>query len=234
MQDLIHSVSMPDFMYTDHMKYMGIDYGTKRIGIAVSDDGGTIAFPRVVIQNTPKLFTELLDIIKSEFLTACSTAGIPDSCISIYSYDGFNNYLWSKRKKAKDAELLTSITFQVKFSSSIQMDKLIEKLDDEATKSFDIENTSHSRMTEYRKQVKVQAIKAARDKAVYLLEAIGEKPVVLVSVTELDEPVFPTTYYQYNSLYNNNYQDSMNSPSTDIIFKKIKIRSEVQVVYSIR
>jgi len=58
--------------------------------------------------------------------------------------------------------------------------------------------------------------------------------VVLVSVTELDEPVFPTTYYQYNSLYNNNYQDSMNSPSTDIIFKKIKIRSEVQVVYSIR
>lgn len=175
-----------------------------------------------------------LDIIKSEFLTACSTAGIPDSCISIYSYDGFNNYLWSKRKKAKDAELLTSITFQVKFSSSIQMDKLIEKLDDEATKSFDIENTSHSRMTEYRKQVKVQAIKAARDKAVYLLEAIGEKPVVLVSVTELDEPVFPTTYYQYNSLYNNNYQDSMNSPSTDIIFKKIKIRSEVQVVYSIR
>ena len=66
MQDLIYSVSMPDFMYTGHMKYMRIDYGTKRIGIAVSDDGGTIAFPRVVIQNTPKLFAELLDIIKSE------------------------------------------------------------------------------------------------------------------------------------------------------------------------
>ncbi len=45
---------------------MGIDYGTKRVGVALSDDGGTIAFPRVVIQNTPKLFTELLDLIKKE------------------------------------------------------------------------------------------------------------------------------------------------------------------------
>jgi len=33
------------------MKYLGIDYGTKRIGLAVSDDNGEMAFPYVVIQN---------------------------------------------------------------------------------------------------------------------------------------------------------------------------------------
>jgi molecular chaperone DnaK (HSP70) len=31
------------------MKYLGIDYGTKRIGVAVSDDTGSIAFPLAVI-----------------------------------------------------------------------------------------------------------------------------------------------------------------------------------------
>ena len=31
------------------MKYLGIDYGTKRIGIAISDEGGTLAFPREII-----------------------------------------------------------------------------------------------------------------------------------------------------------------------------------------
>lgn len=31
------------------MKYLGIDYGTKKIGIAVSDDNGTVAFPHSVI-----------------------------------------------------------------------------------------------------------------------------------------------------------------------------------------
>lgn len=32
------------------MKYLGIDYGTKRVGIAVSDDDGSFAFPKLIIQ----------------------------------------------------------------------------------------------------------------------------------------------------------------------------------------
>jgi putative Holliday junction resolvase len=31
------------------MKYIGIDYGTKRVGIATSDDGGAMAFPKIVV-----------------------------------------------------------------------------------------------------------------------------------------------------------------------------------------
>ena len=33
------------------MKYLGIDYGTKRIGVAVSDDTGSIAFPLTTIKS---------------------------------------------------------------------------------------------------------------------------------------------------------------------------------------
>ena len=33
------------------MKYLGVDYGQKKIGIAVSDDDGKIAFPREIIKN---------------------------------------------------------------------------------------------------------------------------------------------------------------------------------------
>lgn len=33
------------------MKYLGVDYGTKRIGLAVSDDDGSMAFPYTVIPN---------------------------------------------------------------------------------------------------------------------------------------------------------------------------------------
>ncbi|MDB5225618.1 MAG: Holliday junction resolvase YqgF, putative holliday junction resolvase [Candidatus Adlerbacteria bacterium] len=32
------------------MKYLGIDYGTKKIGIAVSDDTGSLAFPLTVVR----------------------------------------------------------------------------------------------------------------------------------------------------------------------------------------
>ncbi|MCX6716542.1 MAG: RuvX/YqgF family protein [Candidatus Taylorbacteria bacterium] len=34
------------------MKYMGIDFGSKRVGISVSDDGGEMAFPKVVLKNS--------------------------------------------------------------------------------------------------------------------------------------------------------------------------------------
>lgn len=45
---------------------MGIDYGTKRIGIAVSDDGDTIAFPYKILENSKNLFQEILEIITQE------------------------------------------------------------------------------------------------------------------------------------------------------------------------
>lgn len=31
------------------MKYIGVDYGSKRVGIAVSDEGGTFAFPKSIV-----------------------------------------------------------------------------------------------------------------------------------------------------------------------------------------
>lgn len=40
------------------MKYLGIDYGTKNIGLALSDDGGTLAFPLSVIAAGPKALAE--------------------------------------------------------------------------------------------------------------------------------------------------------------------------------
>ena len=37
------------------MRYMGIDYGRKRIGVAVSDKEGKIAFPRGIVENMKEL-----------------------------------------------------------------------------------------------------------------------------------------------------------------------------------
>ncbi len=48
------------------MKYMGIDYGTKRVGIALSDEGGTLARPVAVLKNTNALLDEVQEIITRE------------------------------------------------------------------------------------------------------------------------------------------------------------------------
>ncbi len=115
-----------------------------------------------------------LDKIKTEFLASCKAAGIADNDISVASYDGYNMAnIWRRRKK--DPELLTSISYQVKFSNTKLIDDLVNSLDDQATNNFRITRASHSKITEYRKQLKVQAVKAAREKALYLSEAVNEQ-----------------------------------------------------------
>lgn len=47
------------------MRYMGIDYGSKRVGVALSDATGSMAFPKVVLKNDEQLLAELADIVES-------------------------------------------------------------------------------------------------------------------------------------------------------------------------
>src|SRR3989344_4174998 len=48
------------------MKYLGIDYGDKRVVVAVSDETGKLAFPYEVITNSKDLFDDLIKIIEKE------------------------------------------------------------------------------------------------------------------------------------------------------------------------
>lgn len=48
------------------MKSLGIDYGNKRIGVAVSDDSGILAFPHATVENTPASFSEIQRIVTEE------------------------------------------------------------------------------------------------------------------------------------------------------------------------
>ena len=45
---------------------MGIDYGTKRVGIALSDDGGHLAFPYKVLPQNKDLVQKIKNICVSE------------------------------------------------------------------------------------------------------------------------------------------------------------------------
>jgi putative Holliday junction resolvase len=48
------------------MKYLGIDYGERRVGVALSDSEGKIAFPRDVYQNDSSLLSRLKELAMLE------------------------------------------------------------------------------------------------------------------------------------------------------------------------
>jgi putative Holliday junction resolvase len=48
------------------MRYLGIDYGARRIGIAVSDEAGSFAFPKETIPNDATSIDRIHTLVKRE------------------------------------------------------------------------------------------------------------------------------------------------------------------------
>ena len=51
------------------MKYLGIDFGSKKVGFAQSDDDGRIAFPLMISQNDKNLLKETVELIREMKIT---------------------------------------------------------------------------------------------------------------------------------------------------------------------
>jgi uncharacterized protein YggE len=113
---------------------------------------------------------------------------------------------------------------------------LVEKLDDNATSNFFIQRTSHSRLAEYRKQLKIAAVKAAKEKAEYLSAAIGE---TITNAVTINEPVeYYVPYYNMNRQTSNmRMKQDAAEMAPDVAptdFKKIKLKYDVTVVFGLK
>lgn len=48
------------------MRYLGIDYGSSKIGLALSDERGSMGFPHSIVWNSPACIDELCALIAKE------------------------------------------------------------------------------------------------------------------------------------------------------------------------
>jgi putative Holliday junction resolvase len=52
------------------MKYLGLDYGTKRIGMAVSDETGSVAFPLTTVEAGRDALSKIVSLLKENRVEA--------------------------------------------------------------------------------------------------------------------------------------------------------------------
>jgi len=178
-----------------------------------------------------------IDAIKNDFLKAALSTGLAESDISVQGYQGWDGNFWLyKKNKKKNPDLKASITYQVKLASTKKMDELVQKLDDEATQNFFISRVSHSKIQEFKKQLKIQAVKSAKEKAAYLAEAINEKAGQALTINEPNEiSVYPQPMFA-NRMVKMAAEnlDSGNEQAPNIDFKKMKLQFEVNVVFALQ
>lgn len=174
-----------------------------------------------------------INSIKNNFLAACKSMGLTDKDVTVQSYQGYDqNYWWARKNKKQNPDMKAAVSYWVKVSNVSKLDELVEKMDDEATQNFFIAKTAYSKMDELKKDMKINAIKAAREKAMYLSEAIGEhigEAITINDPVEMDST--PRPYYANTTM---KMTENAAAPALDVDYKKVKVKFEVSVVFSLK
>lgn len=177
-----------------------------------------------------------IDSIRTEFLRLCKESGIADSNISISSYTGNEqwDYYWYRRRR-NVPDYTNSVSLTILVSAPEKLDKVVEKLNENAIDNFYISKTSHSNIEQLREEVKKNALIAAKNKAGYLANSIGEKVGEALLIQEIDNSY--SGYYGNAGLYSNSVSKAEVSEDNAIAtpnFQKIKLRYEIKAEFKLK
>ena len=79
----------------------------------------------------------------------------------------------------------------MKLHETGEIAKLLDILDEVKAENAYISRLDHSKMDDFKKEVKIKAVKNAKEKANYLLGAVGEKTGKILFIQERDSYVQP-------------------------------------------
>ncbi len=133
-------------------------------------------------------------------------------------------------------EILSIANYTLKIKGAAKLKLLFEELKKLKISDVNITKATHSDLIEIRKKNRIKAIKKAKEKADYLLAAIGEqtgKPLIVNELANNNRNFVNANFMKQNSYAITKLSSSEAKPKI-VEFKKIKITSSVYVKFSIK
>jgi len=141
----------------------------------------------------------------------------------------FKNY-W-----IKSSEVMTSKEYQLLVSSAQTAGKVMQGLEKIGISNVSIERVDHSQIEQFRKDIKVKAVKNAREKAVEMAQAIGQTAGKAVYIQE-----FENNNYMYMQGRATGIRvktaallDANEAAVPEIDFEKIKLECQVSAKFEL-
>ena len=113
--------------------------------------------------------------------------------------------------------------------------KLVEDLNEKWVENIRIASKKNKDIQKYRKDVKIEAVKAAKEKATYLLESVGEHIGSVISIEEIPENNnywYGNTNLLSNSIINHNATNNNDDEVKNVA--SIKLRYEIKAKFEIK
>lgn len=173
--------------------------------------------------------------LEAQLQKAVQDAGVAKENFTIANVFGSNYDQWWRKKK-NDVDFMARKQYSLKLNRLDKINGILAAVDDEGIENVNIASYTHSKMDEYRKKVKMDALKAAKTKAEYLLGAIDEKIAGVIEVQEFNTDHYSDVRPEAANvrMYKASADMAGAAPDSNIDFKTIKVRAEIRAVFGIK
>ncbi|SFA48349.1 hypothetical protein SAMN04488511_10787 [Pedobacter suwonensis] len=164
--------------------------------------------------------------LEKQLYAAVQKAGIAKENLTISNLSSWN---YATEKK-KNPDFLASKQYRLKVSDLNKFNLILESLDAKGIANTNIESYDYSKIENLKKELKVKALLAAKEKATYMVEALGDKLGSVIEIQDGGDNVMQPVYRNY--AMKAEMADASSAPEID--FKKIKLNFTVNAVFEIK
>ncbi len=173
-----------------------------------------------------------LDVLENQLKTVLRNIGIPEKNLSISDVNAVlaKTGWWSE-------EIFSVANYSLKVNGADNLKQLFENFKKLEISDVNIAKATHSDLINIKKKNRIKAIKAAKEKADYLLIAIGEqtgKPIIINELANNNQTFVNANYLNNNTNYSMMKVRSSGLKDETVEFKTIKITSAIYVKFEIK
>ncbi len=159
---------------------------------------------------------ETLEELEQKMFDELKKAGVDiEKDVSISNMMSYLNARWLRKDNIGSGK-----KYQILAHDAATVEKIYQLLNEIEISNINITNMNHSKIEEFRRTVKVNALKVAKEKASELAEAIGQTIGKAIHITETPEH----HWYGNQSVTSNSVVLQESENDIQIEFEKIKIR----------
>ena len=170
-------------------------------------------------------------VLEKQLQKAVEEAGIPKENFTIGSING-NREWWGKKKPTT---FLEGKSYILKVANLYKIDGIVSKVDEKGIAYTNIDRYEFSKIEQLRKEIKIKALQAAKEKAKYLLEGIGEQIGEALEIVEIDQSYSPQPVYSNMMMRSARVEATADAmPESTVDVQKIKVRYEMKASFRIK
>ncbi len=164
--------------------------------------------------------------LEIQLYNAIQKAGIAKEDLTVNNLSSWN---YATEKK-KNPDFLASKQYRLKVSNLNKFNQILEGIDSKGIASTNIESYDYSKIESLKKELKIKALLNAKEKATYMVEALGDKLGSVLDIQDNDQNS-GQPFYRMSAMK----LESVNMDSApEIDFKKIKLNFTVNTVFEIK